>query len=449
MLIMLDNFKPFIEIGGQVNYNDCRKVMIMEIPYGSTMLQLNLPVSWQVDWIAPPVLGNFQPAASLIEAALENEIDANLSALAARAKSAAIAINDKTRPVPNDLLLPPLLARLENAGIKPENITLLVATGSHLPMKPREFPLILPHEILARYPVVSHDCDDEHRLTYCGRTSSGTEVWANSLYQAADLRIVCGNLEPHHFMGYSGGVKSAAIGLTGRKTINQNHHFLLDPASKIGAYETNPTRVDVEEIGELMGIHYALNAIMSPDKVVCSAVAGHPKAIMKSGISLANKLSMAPVSKRYDLVIASAGGYPKDINLYQAQKGLTNAASITRDGGKTILVAECRDGVGSQSYLDFMKDLSSYDDVLDKFASLGFQVGPHKAVQFGLIAKRIRVCLVSNLPLETTNRLLLTGFADISSAVASCMTASEQSGVRSVAVMPFASTTVPDLEGNR
>ncbi len=315
-------------------------------------------------------------------------------------------------------------------------------------MKPKEFNLILPDTIIRKYPVISHNCDDLDNLAYCGRTSRGTEVWVNRQFHAADLRIVCGNLEPHHFMGYSGGVKSAAIGLAGRKTINQNHQFLLDPASKIGTYQSNPTRMDAEEIGEKMGVHYAVNAILSPDKVINAAVAGHPRLIMEKGIQLANQITMVKVPHQYDLVIASAGGYPKDINLYQAQKALTNAATITRDGGTAILVAECRDGVGSQSYLDFMENTTSYDDVLDKFASLGFQVGPHKAVQFGLIAKRIKVCLVSTLPTPITDRLLLAGYTDIKSVLNKCLTADETRTIHKVAVIPYGSTTVPILEKN-
>ncbi len=148
-------------------------------------------------------------------------------------------------------------------------------------------------------------------------------------------------IEPHHFAGFSGGVKSASIGLGGRETINHNHKLLIDANSRLGEYKENPLRQDIEEIGRLMKVDFAMNVIMNGRSEIVHILSGSPAAVMKKGVVLSQSICETPVSQKFDLVIASAGGYPKDINLYQSQKALTNASLLTRDGGAVILVTAC------------------------------------------------------------------------------------------------------------
>ncbi|MDO8971720.1 MAG: lactate racemase domain-containing protein, partial [Saprospiraceae bacterium] len=156
------------------------------------------------------------------------------------ARSVAIAVNDKTRPVPYDLMLPPLLNQLEKIGISRASIRLFIANGTHIPMPPEEYARILPEDIISQYQIHSHDCDQEANLVFLGKTPQGTDIYANRHFYESDIKIVTGNIEPHHFAGFSGGVKTASIGICGRKTINQNHAMLIDPNSMIGIYEENP-----------------------------------------------------------------------------------------------------------------------------------------------------------------------------------------------------------------
>ena len=134
-------------------------------------------------------------------------------------------------------------------------------------------------------------------------------------------------------MGFSGGVKGAAIGLAGRATINHNHAMMSDPRAALDRYDDNPARQDVEEIGRLIGVHFALNTILNREKQLIHVLAGEPVAVMQAGIPLVRDLVEIPVSAPFDLVIASPGGHPKDINLYQAQKALAHAARIAKPGG--------------------------------------------------------------------------------------------------------------------
>ncbi|MBZ0309346.1 MAG: lactate racemase domain-containing protein, partial [Anaerolineae bacterium] len=251
-----------------------------------------------------------------------------------------------------------------------------------------------------------------------------------------DLKIVVGNIEPHQFMGFSGGVKSAAVGLTGKKTINHNHAMMTDPNAKLGEYDRNPARQDVEDAGAMIGIHFALNAILNPRKQIVKVVAGNPRAVMQAGIPLVRSLYQVPVAEPYEIVIASPGGSPKDINLYQAQKALAHAALITRSGGRVILVAACPEGTGSQSYEQWMTGLDSYEAVFARFAVEGFRVGPHKAYQIARDAARVRTFLLSEMRDDLVKHLLLEPIHRIEDALVA--------GART-AIMPLANATVPLL----
>ena len=415
------------------------------LPYGDTTLTAHLPEDYTVTRIAPRDLSPVPNPLQAVNRALDAPVGGWKLADFRDARSAAIAINDKTRPVPHAQLLPPLLARLETLGLGPDAVTLIIATGAHAPMPPEEFARVVPPEILARYPVVSHDCDAEADLVRLGKTSRGTPAWINRAFAAADLRIVVGNIEPHQFEGFSGGVKSAVIGLGGRATINANHAMLTRPQAALARYADNPARQDLEELGRLAAVHLALNAILTPHKEIVGVIAGDPAAVMESGIPLVREIYEVPVAQPCDLVIVAPGGAPKDINLYQAQKALAHASRVTRTGGAIVLVAACPEGVGSRSYERWMLagDVQSYADVFAKFEREGFRVGPHKAVLIARDASRLQgVWLVSELAPDLVRRLLLTP-ATLDAALAAALEALSDDA--HVGVMPLGNATVPFL----
>ncbi|MEN6408440.1 MAG: nickel-dependent lactate racemase [Anaerolineaceae bacterium] len=416
----------------------------IQLAYGKSLQTCVLPESAQIDIIHPQDRPAAEDPQRVVRAALENPVGGITLTQFKGIHSAAIAINDKTRPVPHRDLLPQLLNALEALGIPPQKIQLVIATGTHTPMHPEEFSKILPTEIISRYPVISHDCDHAANLVNLGTTSRGTPVWVNRTFFEADLKIVVGNIEPHHFMGFSGGMKSASIGVTGRDTINHNHAMITHPNARSGHYDDNPMRQDVEEIGEKIGVQFALNAILNNEKAIVSVVAGKPRAVMQAGIPLSRQICQVPIHGQYDLVVASAGGYPKDINLYQSQKALTHAAMITRDGGHVILCTACGEGIGSQSYEDWMKGITSFDQVFAKFEREGFRVGPHKAFQIARDASRVHVTVVSEIPSEKLEKLLLHAAPDLQSAVNQALSTLPPNP--RIAILPLATITVPEFQ---
>jgi nickel-dependent lactate racemase len=415
------------------------------LPYGKTQLSFELPDSLDVTLLAPAEVPAATDPRAAVDYALDNPAGDISLADFAGARSAAIAINDKTRPVPHAHLLPPLLARLEALGLPPEAITLVIATGTHPVMPPEEYAWVLPPEILARYPVICHNAYDDASLTHIGQTGRGTPVWINRHFAEADLRLVVGNIEPHQFMGFSGGVKSAVIGLGGAETINRNHALMTDPHSKLGQFDENPARQDVEEMGRLIGIDFALNAILNDHKQLVEAFAGEPAAVLQAGIRRVLALNSVAVAAPFELMIVSPGGHPKDINVYQAQKGLAHAALVTKPGGTVILAAACPEGTGSSKYEQWVLKRSSHRDVFEQFAAEGFRVGPHKAFQISRDADNVRVLLVSEMAADFVRGLLLTPAAGLPEALQIAL--ADLPASARIGVMPLANATIPVLAG--
>ena len=417
--------------------------MRIELPCGDSALQAELPDDFAVEFLMPRSQPVPDDPAAVARQAVYNPLGEVKPPRAGQ--TVAIAINDKTRPVPHEHLLPPILNGMRHAGLRDEDLLFIIATGTHPRMSPDEYSNILPPEVLDAYRVVCHDASDETNLTHLGETARGTSVFINSDYMAADYRIVIGNIEPHQFQGYSGGVKSAAIGLAGLPTINHNHAMMRQAEARLGEYARNPARQDVEEIGRMIGIDFAVNAILNSDKRIVHAFAGDPFAVLEAGIPAARALCQAPVFAPFDLMIVSPGGHPKDINLYQAQKGMAHAALATRDGGRMILCAACPEGSGNLEYEDWMRDsrIRSHEDVFERFAREGFKVGRHKAFQVSRDASRIQTMLVSELDDDFVRMLLLEPAPDLQTAIDRAL-AGLPSGAR-IGLMPAANATMPVL----
>ncbi len=415
--------------------------MDITLPYGRTFLTASIPDRFGLDIIEAPKTAPAVDPIETVHTALENLLGELRWPDLTTVRSVAIAVNDKTRPVPHQQLLPPLLERLAQLGVPDSAITFYVAVGTHPAMEPGEFPSILSAEIISRYRVVSHDAENESLHIYLGETSRGTPVWSNQAYVQSDLKIVVGNIEPHQFAGFSGGVKSAAIGLSALETINRNHSLMTHPDSLLGTYETNPARQDIEEIGQKIGVHLALNAILNQDKQIVHALAGDPHQVVQTGVALSRRVCQVAVAQKYALVISSPGGHPKDINIYQAQKGLAHAALITRQGGTVLLTAACPEGSGSPHYEEWMHGKRSYAEVLQAFASEGFRIGPHKAYQIARDASRVQLMFCSEMDEKHSDALLLNPVRDLQTALEMAV-ANLPSGER-IGILPHASSTIP------
>lgn len=415
--------------------------MQIRIPYGKTSLTAHIPDEYPLHTIEAP---NPAPAADprqAVESALDNLLGAIRWEDFRGARSVAIAVNDKTRPVPHGYLLPPLMERLTALGIPDSAITFYIAVGTHPPMTPDEFPSILPAEILARYRVVSHDSENDDLLAYLGETSRGTPVWANRAYAESDFKIVVGNIEPHQFAGFSGGVKTAAIGLSCMKTIAPNHAMMSLPEAQLGQYDTNPVRQDIEEMGAKIGVHLALNAILNHQREIVTVLAGDPRLVVQRGLEHSRRACQVAVPQKYGLVISSPGGHPKDINVYQSQKALGHAILITRPAGVVIITAACPEGSGSQHYQEWTLGKTSLAEVREKFLAEGFRIGPHKAYQFARDGAVADYYLYTDMNHDLARALLLNPIPDLQAAINQALERLQPG--EPVGFLPHAVSTIP------
>jgi nickel-dependent lactate racemase len=415
------------------------------LPYGRSELKVELNSHFQIDKIQPARTNPIKDVKLAVQRALENPLGKHKLKDFLNVASVGIAINDKTRPIPKPNPLPLLLDHLEKLGFSKKSIKLFIGSGTHTPMSEEDYGKILPRSIINQYEIITHDCDNSEMVSL-GRTSFDTPIKINRKFYSCQLKITLGNIEPHHFMGFSGGVKTAAIGLASRETITHNHAMLTDKQARSGTYHRNPLRRDIEEIGQKLNIQFTLGTILEEDKTILGLFFGDPQAVMETAVPEIRNIFGVEVSNPYNLVIASPGGFPKDINLYQAEKGLTHASRITRDGGNVILVAECPEGSGSPSFEDYITKARSFQSIIEDFNQGFFQIGPHKAFQIAREAQRVNFTLVSDLPLKAVEKWkLIPGKPQEINQIIEQYTANLPEDAR-IAVMPAATRTMTEIK---
>jgi nickel-dependent lactate racemase len=289
-----------------------------------------------------------------------------LADLARERSSACIVISDITRPVPNTLLLPPILRILEENGIRRERITILVGTGLHRPNTTEELISMVGRRIVEEYRVVNHVARQSETVTYLGETSMGIPIYVNSTYLAADLKIATALIEPHLMAGYSGGRKAICPGISGVETIKRFHGYriLSSPFASEGVIEGNPVHQQSLEVAVSAGVDFIVNVTVDRERRVTGAFCGDVEQAYEAGIRFAEQQAKATVSQPVDVVVTTSAGYPLDLTFYQAIKGLTAAMPVVREGGTIILAAQCAEGVGGREFSDLLANVSSPEEFL-------------------------------------------------------------------------------------
>jgi lactate racemase len=307
-----------------------------------------------------PVAPLNDPAAALAQA-LRNPCGcAPLGELAKNRRSVCIVISDITRPVPNQLLLPPLLKTIEEAGVARESISILIATGMHRPNLGEELLALVGADIAARYTVLNHDCHDPKELRQVA-VIDGWPIEVNRHYLEADLKILTGLIEPHPFAGYSGGGKSILPGISSFATMKFMHSYALvdHPQVGIGRLEDNPFRHYVDQVSRAAGADFILNVVLDAERRITGVFAGEVRQAHRLGCSFAEQHAILRLERQADLLVTTGGGAPLDNTLYQAIKGMGAARNMVHPGGTIVLVAGCREGLGSRHYCDLIQSVAS------------------------------------------------------------------------------------------
>jgi nickel-dependent lactate racemase len=324
--------------------------MHTNIQYGEKQIGLTLPDEALI-LEASPAEPLPHPAGELERALAEPIASPPLAEIAGGRDSACVVISDITRPVPNQVILPPLLHTLEEAGIPRERIDILIATGMHRPNEGRELEGMVGSWVMANYRIVNHMCRDRERLRQVGSLGGGP-IELNTTYLDADLKILTGLIEPHMYAGYSGGRKSLLPGIASLETLRYMHSFAMiaHPGVTNCKLEGNPFHEAGERVMAMAGADFLVNVVINKERQITGIFAGHPTSAHEAGCRLVHEHTVSQLEKPADMVITSAGGYPLDATFYQVSKGLIMARNILRPGGSVIVACECREGLGSPEY---------------------------------------------------------------------------------------------------
>lgn len=373
--------------------------MQLRLKFGHDSRDLAFPDHVQVDVLAPASLPPLDDPAGEFRRALEAPLAGKGLQGKPRPGSVAIALPDETRPFPVAQLLPVLLRHLLEIwpSLEPDQVTVYVGGGLHPPMDEAGLRRVAPLECRSGVQVLPHDAKRGDMLD-CGVTTRGTRVLINKGFASADLRIVMGQIDPHQFVGFTGGSKGACIGLASAETIRCNHALMFKPGADVGELHNNPVRQDLNEAGDLLGLHLAVNVVNDAQKRPVWLGVGAPQDVLEAGAEVCATVYGVRISKPYDMAVASCGGHPKDICLYQAQKGLNMASMAVKPGGKLLLLAACEQGVGDDDYLDYVCRFDSIKAAVDDFRCNEFRMGAHKAWLFGKSVLQYEVVLDSHLP---------------------------------------------------
>lgn len=320
--------------------------MLIQLPYGEKKLSLSLPDSYDISIIEP----TFVPAIPAPRTAIRRALQAptNLPALSKLVQPddrVGIIFSDVTRPMPNCLILPEILAEI--AHVPPQNIILFDALGTHRKNSPEELRHMLGDWIVENFRIVQNDAFDPSTQTYLGETTFGHEIWLNRELLECDFKILTGYIEPHFFAGFSGGAKAIMPGMAGLATVLGNHSakMIADPNATWGVTEGNPIFSEICEIVDNIDGLFLLNVTLNKDKEITEVFSGELKEAHQRGCQFVKENAMVPVQTPFDIVITTNSGFPLDMNLYQCIKGMSAAAKVVKVGGTIILAAECRDGI--------------------------------------------------------------------------------------------------------
>lgn len=422
--------------------------MKVRLAYGKEGLVWKIPDNCHVDVVEPRWTEGKTDQMGAVKEALQSPVKSPpLRDLAGKDDKIGIIFSDITRATPYHILMPAILAELDH--IPPENITLYCATGTHRPCTDQELVGIIGQEIFDAYRIVQNDTNDLSLFESVGQTRSGNNIRVNREVLACDLKILTGFIEPHFFMGFSGGGKAIMPGMGYLGTIRYNHSIAMleNETARWGITEGNPLWEDVKEAAEMIPGIFLLNITLNKNKEITGVFAGELRAAHQAGCKFAKETAMAPLEAEYDIVITSNSGYPLDLNIYQSVKGMSAAHQIVKDGGVIIAAAECWDGIPPNTdYERILASADSIDELLDYIKKHETEFQDTWQVFFQvIIQQRAKVYLYTHkLEDDIVRRALLNPVSDPEALIEKLIM--ERGPDTRICILPEGPQTIPYIE---
>ena len=424
--------------------------MRIHLAYGRDGLDVEFPDGRTTPITPSHVAGLPDEHAAFVEALRKPIAAKPLGEMVRPTDRICIVFSDITRATPNERIIPWLLAELERCGARRENITLLNGLGTHRPNTKAELEKLLTPAVVANYRVVNHEPTHPQALAKLGVTRAGNEILLNRHLVEADVRIITGFIEPHFFAGFSGGPKGVMPGVAGQQTVERNHGAAMigHPNATWGITFGNPLWEEILEVAQTVNRRlFLVNVTLNDAKQITRVFAGDLVEAHRAGCAFVKQTAMQPVDAPFDVVVTTNSGYPLDLNLYQAVKGMSAAARIVRQGGAIIIATECSDPKGRGGpFYELLQQRDRPDDLLELINSPGFCQAEQWQVQIqSLIQQKAAVSVYSSLPAEFVRRAHLQPCADIGAAVRELL--ARDGGKARVAVLPLGPLTIPYLRG--
>ena len=414
--------------------------MKVSLNYGYTSIALDIPDKNYMGTLSPKEISEVANPDIEVRRALANPIGCKkLKELVSPQDKVIILASDVSRPSPSSILLPPIIKELNKAGVSNNQITIVFGLGAHRKQTEEEKKKLVGEEVYKQVKCLDHDIDNCVKI---GITKRGNEVSVFKKILEADFIIATGNLEFHYFAGFSGGAKAIAPGVCNRNTIANNHKHFLEPGAKAGRIKGNPVREEIEEIGEMVGIDFMVNAVLNSHKKIVKVVAGDITKAHRKGAEYTNNIFGVKIDNLADIVITSPGGYPKDIDLYQTHKAMENAMLAVKKGGIIIIAGECRDGLGEESFAEALNGKLLPLELMEELKN-NFILGRHKASRIANINLNSEIYLVSNLADEIKKNLFIKTFDSLEEAFSEAIKV--QGEKARVLVIPYGGSTLPVL----
>jgi nickel-dependent lactate racemase len=404
------------------------------------------------------LIGENQPPPENLDSAyryaLAHPIDSPpLSEIVNPGETVAIAVSDITRAWQhNELTLPILIDSLNEAGIADKNITVIIAVGAHRQNTAEELKELCTEAVCNRVKVVNHNAWDTDNMVYYGKTSRGTEVSFNRIVAEADRVILTGGVIYHYMVGYGGGRKSVLPGVSSLKTIQQSHMWAMgkslgDGSNPLAANmrtDGNPAHEDMMEAAAFLKADFIINVVPNLDGDITGIFTGNWISAWQRATQLVDRIFGVTIQEQADIVIASAGGYPKDINLYQSQKTIDNAVYAMKPGGVAIILAECPDIKDPSEFFDWFNYPTAFD--MEKAVRENFLISGWVAVRQLEYANQGRIIMVTQEKnIEIAKNAGIQGVTTMEEALT---IAYEKCGSNSpkIAIMPQGANTFPILQ---
>lgn len=408
----------------------------VKLRYGKTELEIELPDHAEI--LTPKLKPTKRDEIEILNDAIDNPIDSpRLENFTQNDDKILIIVPDKTRKSRVDFILKLILQRIKNRNIK-----ILFANGTHAKQTENEKREILGDEIYDKFEVFENDAWSDD-FTYFGKTKFGTEVFLNRLVSEADKILLVGSITHHYFAGFGGGAKLLIPGVASYKTAIQNHKLTLTQDGDINPNATNlklegnPVYEDIVEAFKLSNLKVLhLGVVLDETDKIVGAFFGDVIQSHKAGADFVKKFFTIPVDKKFDAVISSAGGFPKDVNFIQAHKSIHHSHHILKEGGRLFSFIECRDGIGSKTFLDWFKFKSI--DEMKKCLLENYSMNGHTALS---LQKKLKICNIivrCELEIELLEMMGLKPLDDVKKL---------KSLTGSIAVLTNASIYLPIYQG--